>query len=335
MSRTPRIALLGATGAMGGAVLERLAARPGAWSVLAFGGPNRSGRVDTVPFGADSLPVAAMGGVVDAEADVIVCAAPAAVGQRLAVGLADRGRLVIDVGNSTAGLRESPLWVPALGADLASEVAAAGLVRTPGAAGWLVSALAGPLAEVGLAAVVGAVLLPATRRGRLGGEELAEQLVATLQQREPPRRVFPEGLAFDVDPEDTPDDEWSEAERVAASEVNELVGLRADQVALTLGTLPLHSGLVASLHLRGVSLDEAETALRGSGSVKLLARATRVRPRAAIGREQVLVGRLRADPAGDGVHAWCAADNLGGPAAGVVDVLDRLVQAGLVGGARA
>lgn len=331
MSTSLRVAVLGATGALGGAVLDRLAGRAGHWRVTAFGGPNRSPRVDSVPFGAESLPVEPVGGIAEAEADVVVCAAPPAIAARLVPGLAGRGRVVVDLGNATAGAVDAPLWVPALNGDLPADFAASRVVRVPGGAGWLLGAVASALVDEGLARLTATVLLPATRRGRGGGDEFGEQVVASFQQRDPPRRHFPDGLAFDVDPEDTPDDEWSEAERLAAAEVHELCGLPVDRVAVTLATVPLHSGMVASLHLAGVGLDAAEAALRAAGALKLVSRAARVRPRVALGREQVLCGRPRRDPGGDGVHLWCAADNLAGPAATAVDVLDRLAHAGGIG----
>lgn len=336
MAMSPvRVAVVGATGSVGEQVLERLARHADRFSVSAFGGPSRSPRVDQVPFGEASLPVDPVGAIAMVKLDAAVVCIPTAAARAVIPALAARGVVAIDVGDSTAGVVDAPLWVPSVGGLLPEGVPAAGVVRTPTAPGWLVAALAAPLVELGLSRVEATVLLPATSRGRAPSEELGQQVVASFTQGDPPRRYFPDGLAFDLLPEDVPPDEWSDRERLAAEEVAELTGLASDRVVITLATAPLFSGMSASLHLSGVGVDDAEVALSGAGALKSVQRTNRLRPRAFTGREQVGWGRLRPDPAGDGVHLWAAGDNLAGAGATAVEVLLRLAEAGIVSGSEA
>jgi aspartate-semialdehyde dehydrogenase len=181
--------------------------------------------------------------------------------------------------------------------------------------------------------VAGTLALPATVRGRAAIAELGQQVVASFSGQDPPRRVFADGLAFDVLPDEAEAGEWSEGERLAAAEIAALAAFPADRVAVTFGIFPLFAGMVASLHLRGVGLDAAEEALQAAEGLFPAPRSGKLRPRALAGKAAIGWGRLREDPAGDGVHLWVVADNLAGASGAVpVEVARRALAAGLVGG---
>jgi len=308
------IVVVGATGAVGEQVLTALARSDLPLGVVrAYGSANRSRRVDEVAYGGETLPVEPISAFEVGRADAVLLCAPGVASARLAAGLVGRGPLVVDLGDATAGQTDAPLVHPGVATRLPPETG--DLVRTPGPAGWLVGAIAAPLAEVGLVGVSGTVLLPATRYGRGAMEELGQQVVASLTSQDPPRRLFAEGLAFDVLAEDTPEAEWSEPERLLADEVHAVCALAPERVAVSLGTGPWFAGMVASLHLRGVEEEAVATALGEAPGLKGLAATARLRPRAVAGRDTVWWGRLRADPGGDGVHLWAVADNLVGPGA--------------------
>lgn len=322
------IAVVGATGAVGEQLLTALSRSTLPIGVVrVYGSANRSRSVDEVSYGSENLPVEAITSFDPSSADVVILCAPGPVGARLASGLKGRGPLVIDLGNSSAGVEDAPLVHPTLTTELPAEVD--GLVRTPSSVGWLLSLVVAPLIDAGLTGVSGTVMLPATSRGRSAMEELGQQVVASLTSQDPPRRIFPDGLAFDVIAEDTPAEEWSVPERLAAEEVASLTGLAPERIAVSLGTFPWFAGMVASLHLRGVDYDAAENALNDAPGLKGLSTSAKLRPRAVAGRDVVAWGRLRADPGGDGVHVWVVADNLVGAGAGAgLAVLQLAVEAG-------
>ena len=329
----PRLALIGGTGAAGEQVLAALdASELGVGALEVYASSARSPSVDSVTFRGAPVGVRPIAALSDARPDLAILCVPSAVSRKVGPTLIARGTFVVDVGNSTSGTIDAPLVLPALGKGLPEAAARAGAVRTPSSVGALVAALAAPLAPLGLTGVSGVVSVSASSRGRAGMEELGQQVVATLNNQDPTRRLFPDGLAFDTLAEDTGADEWSAGEQLAAVEVADLVGLAANRVAVQVATQPLFSGVTAGLHLRGVRLEDAEVALSSSAAVGPIPRASRLRPRVLTGKAGVGWGRLRQDPAGDGVFLWAVTDDLATAGAAVSAVVGWVSAAGLLGG---
>lgn len=315
------LAVLGATGAAGDQLLSSLHGSPLVTGpVLAFASNRRSQRVDTASWGPDSLPVHPMTALPEKQVDLAFSCLPAEIAARVLPPLVARGVFVIDVGNATAGVLNVPLVHPGVMTGLPEGALEAGAVRTPSALGWVLASILAPLAEVGMTAVTGSAVEGAIRRGKAGAEELGQQLLANFAGSEPPRRIFPDGLAFDVLAEDVPSDEWSAGERLAAEEAGELAGFPPDQIAITTCLVPIFQGVVLNLHVRGVTLDAAESALAGANGLRAVSKSSRLHPRGVAGKPGVSWGRLRADPGGDGVHLVAIGDNLAG-AAGAVPML--------------
>lgn len=327
------LAVLGATGAAGSQFLAALGESDLAVGTLRlFGSAARSPAVDTIDFRGKSVGVEPLARLSGLKPDVAVLLLPSTVAARIAPDLVSRGVLVVDAGDATAGVLDAPLALPGVQEALPDGVAEKGAVRCPSAPGWLLARVLAPLVPRGLVSCSGTVNVAACSRGRAGMEELSGQVVATLNHQDPPRRVFPDGLAFDTLPEDVPEDEWSGAERVAAEEAGVLAGIDPARVAVQIATQPLFSGLSAGLHLRGVDVAAVEDAFGAVPELHAATRTGRLRPRAVTGKAGVWYGRLRADPAGEGVHLWVVADNLGGPAGQVpLRTLRWVLAAGLVG----
>lgn len=316
MSRVD-VAVVGASGAVGEQVLAALAtSRMPIGRVVAF--VSRASKAEEVSFGERSLSVTTLHEMLEEQFGLAFLCVPASVSERVAPNMAGRGTLLIDIGGSSG--MDLPLWMPGVTPELA-EVATSGGLRTPGAGGWLLCSLLMPLRELGVTGVSGWLSLSASASGRAGIEELGAQVVASFNSREPPKRIFPEGLAFDVLPEFVAEDEWSPGEQQISAEVEALVGIPAEKIAVTLGTTSLFSGIVGGLHIRGVTMDAVEEALREAPGLRAVSRAERLRPRALVEKNRTTVswGRLRADPSGDGVHLWVVGDNLTG-AAGAVPI---------------
>ncbi len=332
MSHPLTLAVLGATGAAGDALLATLHGSPLVTGpVLAFAGPRRSPRADSVSWGPSSLPVHPITALADHQPDLVFSCLPPQVAARILPGLIARGIYVIDVGDATAGVLAVPLVHPGVMSGLPEAAILAGAVRTPSALGWVLASVLAPLVNAGATAVTASATEGAIRYGKAGADELGQQMLANFSGKEPPRKVFPEGLAFDVLAEDVPSDEWSTPERLAADEAGELAGLSPDHIALTTCTGALFQGVVMSVHARGVELDAAEEALATATGLRSVRNATKLHPRAISGKVGISWGRLRADPGGDGVHLVAVGDNLAGAAAAVpLMVADWLAAAGVL-----
>lgn len=315
------IAVIGATGAVGGdllAALHRSALPVG--ELRLFASPASAGRtvevegrdhrVQTLPSDASD---SALEGI-----DLAFLAVPAPVARQIGPGLAERGTMVVDIGGALTD--RAPLVVPALGLSALPEAARARLVCSPSAPAVVVATILGGLRELSPISVRGTVLLSAGAAGRAGVEELSGQVVAMFNQKEPPRRVFHAGLAFDLhgvvgEPIAAAQGEelagWTDVERRLADEVAVLAELPAARVALGLVLAPTFSGVSVALQVElehEASMDELRARLEDGRTLRVGDPVPG--PRRAVGRASLFVGRLRMDPAGTGLHLWAVADNL-------------------------
>ncbi len=312
------VAVVGASGVVGEQVLAALAtSRFAGAEVTAFA--SRACKVEEVSYGDSRIPIRDLSDVAEHPIMLAFLCVPPHVAERVAPSITGRGALVVDVGGGSG--MDLPCFLPGVSSPEIQDVVNAGGLRTPSAAGWVLASVLAPLREMGVTGVSGALNLSASSQGRAAMDELGSQVVAMFNSQEPPRKIFAEGLAFDVLPEDCTEDEWSDRELQAAAEVEALLGIPSDKIAVSLATIPLFSGVVGALHIRGLGLEEVEQALRDEPGLRAVARAARLRPRAIVDklRTGVSYGRLRADPAGDGVHLWVLGDNLMG-AGGAVPV---------------
>ncbi len=324
------IAVLGATGNVGEALLLRLAegALSGA-EVSAYA--SRAMRRDSVEYGKATIPVKVLAEAADSGLTLAFSALPAAIAQRIVPSFASRGTLIVDVGNNCAGVFAGPLVLPGVRPIPEAEIARAGGARTPSAPGWLLGTVLAPLLPLGAHTITGLINLPASAYGRAATEELSQQVVASFNLQDPPRRHFPEGLAFDTLPEDADAGEWSARELVLGAELSELFGINPARVGVQVCTQPVFTGMTAALHIRGVDdAEAAETALRDGAGLATAGRLRTLRPRKVMGRGLVYFGGVRPDPSGDGIHLWVAADTVAGAGAAVpVALAEALVASGL------
>jgi len=184
---------------------------------------------------------------------------------------------------------------------------------SPSAPSVALATLLDPLLGLGATGCRATVLLSAGLAGRDGIEELSAQVTALFNGRTPPRKVFTSGLAFDLVAQAGPllEDGSSSVERRVIIEVATLLRLDPSGLAVTTCLVPLFAGLALSAFVSFDDPPDAEEVRRA------LEQADTVHvgdpppgPRRLAGRQDLYVGRIRSDPAGQGVHLWATADNL-------------------------
>ncbi|MCB9778341.1 MAG: hypothetical protein H6742_07240 [Alphaproteobacteria bacterium] len=325
------IVVVGATGAVGSdllSVLHRSALPVGELRLVAS--PSSAGesvevdgvrhRVHVLSGPPESMPVFE-------EADLVFLAVPPDVAREIGPAIAELGPMVVDIGGNLAGL--APLVVPAVNMDALVDGAREGIVSSPSAPAVLVSTVVAALRDLVPLRVGGTLLLSAGLAGRDGAAELSAQVVAMFNQKDPPRKVFPTGLAFDLqtsvgtvprapEGEADPLEGWTDAERRLAAEVAVLTGLPPTRVVLDLAVAPTFSGLSASLLIEleaplddgtdGTGLDEVRARLAEAPTIRQQDPVPG--PRRLVGHAGAYVGRVRRDPSGNAVHLWAVADNL-------------------------
>lgn len=325
------IAVVGASGMIGEQVLAALAAsRLPLGNVRAWA--SRGSRTENVSFGEGQLPVEPISDIGAARPALAFVCLPAAAAAKVGPALIARGVFVVDLGNSLAGVVDAPLILPGVQTPPPAEAAQAGAVRTPSAGGWVLSRLLAPLVDLGVTGASAVVHQPASAFGRAATEELSEQVVASFNLKDPPRRIFAEGLAFDLLPDEQEAGEWSAREQLVTAEIGELAHVA--NVGVQVVTVPIFTGMTVMLRVAGVAVEQVEAAWRASKGL-LDATPPQLRPRKLTGKRGIAWGAVRPDPAGSGVFAMAVADNLMGPASVAVRSAEWLLEAGVIGGGQA
>jgi aspartate-semialdehyde dehydrogenase len=304
-----RIAVVGATGALGTEVLAALdeAAFPVRELVLLA---SEGSLASDVEFRGDAIPVESKLARLRGADLALLCAPPAA--SLAAAGDALRLEVpAIDLSGALATRVEVPLAT--------GEAAFAGepLVAVPAgpALAWL-RVLAPIHAALGLRRVVATALAAAASAGRTGIEALSTETVALLNQGDAPEpAALGHPIAFDCLPwvGDLAGDGSCRAESELAAVLQRALGGELG-VAVTAVRVPTFCGDAASLALETASPAEPAALvdlLRKSAGIEVADADCPPSARAAAGSDRVYVGRVRRDPSrAGGVLLWLAADSL-------------------------
>ncbi len=264
-------------------------------------------------------------------ADLVLFATPPDVTRAHAPALAARGVRVIDIGAALSD--QAPLIVPAADPRAVLRAAASPILCSPGAPTVLLSAVLAPLAHLGAVCCRGTAIVSAGTLGRAAVGELSAQVIAMFNQKEAPQEIFPSGLAFDLHPETGPTlDGWTTDEQRLSGETSQILGWDEDALSVTVVRAPLFAGVGLSLHVefeRCPDLETIERALTALPGMEWTPSPPGMRE--LVGRSRATIGRLRADPCGEGIVLWAAADNLRfGASANATAIAATLWQAGLL-----
>lgn len=196
MSQSLKIALVGATGFVGEALREQMAAselQPAELFLLA----SADSAGQRLEYGSHYLGVKELASFDFGQVDVAIFATPATVTALHAPRAAQAGCRLIDLSGHLTTDMQLPLLFPGL-VD-ATRAKAGGSLPGPIAC-VLAQLLAGAASDGQLAGVDVSAMLPAAIAGRAGVNELASQTTALLNGQEPENVVFPKRLAFQVQP---------------------------------------------------------------------------------------------------------------------------------------
>lgn len=340
----PRIAVVGATGAVGGTLLELVEDHGLRYRALHLIASARSAGREIRVDGRDH-PVHDVAGFDFSRADVAFFFAGAEVSRRWAPLAAAAGALVVDGSRAFRLAEDVPLVVPGVNDALLRRRPVRGIVAGPGAATVaLVRVLAPIVRRWAVRRVVVSTYQPASGAGHPGIEELQEGTRARLQdpQTALPAETFSPPLAFDVltgegdgDGDGDVDGEFTAQERGLRDETRRVLGLPELDLTATCVRVPVVNGQCAAVWVdcaAAVDRTELIALLRSAPGVTVHDGATGAAPTPATlaDPDRVHVGRIRvpsADPTG--FWLWLVADNLrGGAALNAVQVLGGLTARG-------
>jgi len=316
------VAVVGATGAVGGEVVRTLEERlfPVGELRLAASARTAGELVDWrgASIRVDELDVALFEGV-----DLAFFCAGGTVSAEYAPLAVDAGAVVIDKSSHFRMHPDVPLVVPEVNpGDLLERHL--GIVASPNCTTIPMVVALKPLAEaVGLARIVASSYQAVSGGGKRGIDTLSRETINLLNLRDPAEgesgSVFPRRIAFNCIPQVDAflEDGSTKEEAKVIAETRRVLHLETLPIAVTCVRVPTFYGHTVALTVeleQALDAEEARRLLREAPGVVLCEIGDEMPyPTAADvgGTDAVYVGRVREDPSHPhGIQLWVAADNV-------------------------
>ena len=336
MNARPRIAIAGATGAVGEALLEILAERNFPFSDLvplaserSAGGTVKCGHREYVVQQLDTFDFAGI--------DIAFFSAGGKVSKVHAPRAAAAGAVVIDNTSEFRYDADVPLVVAEVNPE-AMRDRPRGIIANPNCSTMQLMVVLKPIFDaVGIERINIATYQSVSGAGRSAMEELGKQTAAMLSFQSPEPKRFPVQIAFNVIPhiDDFQDNGYTKEEMKLVWETRKILGDERIQVNPTAVRVPVFFGHSEAVHLETrekISAERARELIAAAPGVELV---DERRPGGyptpvthAAGKDPVYVGRLREDISHPrGLSLWVVADNIRkGAALNAIQIAEILVE---------
>ena len=334
-SSQPRVAIVGATGAVGTELISCLEQRRFPLGELRLFASERSaGR--SLAYKGTALPVEPLTESAFAAVDIALFSAGASRSRQFAPAAVAAGAIVID--NSSAFRMDSdvPLVVPEVNVEAMR--AHRGVIANPNCVAIIAVMPLWPLhRQFGLRRIIAATYQAASGAGAAAMEELRQSTRAALSDQPFTPRVLRHPYAFNLFSHDTAVDPLSgsnEEETKVARELCKIMqtpDLRVSVTCIRVPVLRAHAIALSAEFERPILPELARELLAQSPGIRIVddtARNHFPMPIEATGQGDVLVGRIRrdsSDPSGHSISLFIAGDQLlKGAALNAVQIAERL-----------
>jgi len=333
-----RIAMVGATGAVGQALLEMLSARAFPIAELIPLASERSAG-SRVKFNNQMLLVRELETFDFAGIDIAFFSAGGSVSRAHVPRAVAAGATVIDNTSEFRMCDDVPLIVSEVNGDLLKQFKAPGIIANPNCSTMQMLVVLGPIHRaVGIERINVATYQSASGAGGKGVEELARQTAALLNLQKPGIDRFPVQLAFNLIPHigDFLDNGYTSEEMKLVQETQKILGDQHIMVNPTVVRVPVFFGHSEAVHIETkvkLSAENARKLLKKAPGVKVIDdRKPKGYPTPvthAAGKDPVFVGRIREDISHPrGLDLWIVADNIRkGAALNAVQIAELLIKA--------
>lgn len=338
----PNVGIVGATGLVGGMMLEILAERDFPLGTLRlFASARSSGK--TIPFRGNDVVVEDAETADFAGLDIVFFSAGGSTSRTLAPKAAAAGAVVIDNSSAWRSDPEVPLVVAEVNPEALRDIPK-GIVANPNCTTMAAMPVLKPLhAAAGLKRLIASTYQAVSGGGMAGVEELHEQVVAGAAGSDalardgggvdlgrPRKWAVP--IGFNVVPLNyvLGEDGYTEEETKLRDESRKILGLPGLTVSGTCVRVPVFTGHALSINAefeRPIAVADALSLLEAAPGVVV----TDVpNPLEATGKDPVFVGRVRNDPTvPHGLALFVVGDNLRkGAALNAVQVAEVLLEQG-------
>jgi aspartate-semialdehyde dehydrogenase len=323
-----RVAILGATGAVGRTMLRILEDRlPEVDEIVPLASERSRGtplKWRGVEWEADVPEAGSFEGC-----QAALFSAGSGLSREWAPRAASEGAVVIDNSSAWRMDDEVPLVVPEVNGERVAD-RPKGIIANPNCSTiQLVVPLEGLRRAAGLTRVVTSTYQSVSGAGQKGIDAYRAERGGGLAESSP----FPGPIDGNVIPRIGPllDSGWTEEEEKMRNETRKILGARSLEVAATCVRVPVEVGhaVTATVELETpLDVAGAVEALEAMPGVSVSAGAVDPLPRQAAGTDGIQVGRLRRDPDRPNVlHMWIVADNLRkGAATNAVQIAERVLR---------
>jgi len=338
LSKSVRVAILGATGAVGTELLELLETRNFPVEQLKLlASPRSAGK--TLTFAGKSLIVEAVNKDSFKNIDLVLASAGGSSSKAWAKTIVASGAVMID--NSSAFRMDStvPLVVPEINPEAAEKHQ--GIIANPNCTTILLGVAVYPLHQIQpIRRMVIATYQSASGAGAMAMEEVKHQAKAILSGEPAKAEILPYPLAFNLFPHNSPltDSGYCEEELKMINETRKIFNDSTIRVTATCVRVP-----VLRAHSEAVNL-EFDSPFAASQAREILSQAPGVKlvedwnsnyfpmPIDATGKDEVLVGRIRQDLSHPcGLELWLCGDQIRkGAALNAIQIAELLVQKNLL-----
>ncbi len=336
-----RVAVVGATGAVGTTMLETMAARNfPADEVVAFASERSAGR--QLAFGENTLTVQPLTEQAISGFDLALFSAGSSISREWAPRFRDAGAVAVD--NSSEWRMEDD--VPLVVAEVNPEALDGhrGIVANPNCTAMVLLVALAPIERaVGIERLVVSTYQAVSGTGQKAVEELRSQTRAVLEEDEPPApEIYPHRIAFNVIPQVETfrdGDPYTTEERKVIGETRKILGRPDLPVSATCARVPVFTGHSESVNIQTrepLSPEQCRDLLSEAPGLVVVDRpGDGLYPLAtdAAGQDEVLVGRIRNDESAERtLNLWVVGDNLRkGAATNTVQLAELLIERGLLG----
>jgi aspartate-semialdehyde dehydrogenase len=334
LSKSYRVAILGATGAVGTELLDLVAERNFPIAELKLlASPRSAGQ--KIAFKGTDLVVEALGDRSFDNIDIVLASAGGSTSKAWADKIVAAGAVMID--NSSAFRMDEtvPLVVPEI--NPAAAATHQGIIANPNCTTILMAVALYPLHQVQpIRRIVASTYQSASGAGARAMEEVKVQSRAILDGQPPKPEILPYPLAFNLFPHNSPlqANGYCEEELKMVNETRKIFGvpdLRVTATCVRVPVLRAHSEALNIEFDRPFSLDQARSLISQAPGVKLVEDWSTnyfPMPMDASGQDDVLVGRIRQDLSNpNAIELWLCGDQIRkGAALNAVQIAELLVE---------
>ncbi|MBE0469709.1 MAG: aspartate-semialdehyde dehydrogenase [Methyloprofundus sp.] len=337
MTKKYNVAIVGATGAVGEAMISILQERKFPVDrVYALASERSAGK--RIPFNGGSLKVEDLATFDFSKADIGLFSAGASLSEKYAPIAAAAGCVVIDNTSQFRYDDDIPLVVPEVNPEAIAQHMTRGIIANPNCSTIQMLVALKPIHDaVGIARINVCTYQAVSGSGKEGIEEVVSQTSQLLNGKPIQTKVYPKQIAFNVLPQIDVfmDNGYTKEEMKMVWETKKIMGDDSIQVNPTAVRVPVFFGHSEAIHIETrekISVDKVRELLAAAPGVTVMdERVDGGYPTAVTessGNDDVFVGRIREDISHEnGIDLWVVADNVRkGAALNSVQIAEELVK---------